>query len=194
MLLERWEAAYGPLPKTPTVRSGSGGRHYWFKPSPLIKPQGTGIKWVDGAEILTTGGVIVPPSNHVSGGRYEWIHGPETPLADMPDWLVSQVADFLTAEAKKKSAAATAFDFGNMTVDTGLTFATLGRLPSGNRNEPVNRVIGSMLRHGYSPTQIMEAGGRWAEEQEPPYCLKELNSKIADFARKEAGLKMRGTS
>jgi hypothetical protein len=32
-------------------------------------------------------------------------------------------------------------------VATGKTFATLGDLPSGNRNDPVNATIGSMFFH-----------------------------------------------
>src|SRR4051794_20962823 len=30
--LAEWERQYGPMPQTPTVQSGSGGRHFYFLP------------------------------------------------------------------------------------------------------------------------------------------------------------------
>jgi hypothetical protein len=181
-LLKSWKQQYGPMPKTPTARSGGGGRHFYFKPSAVIvpanpKPQ---IKFADGIELLVGGGVIVPPSNHISGGQYQWIVEPETPLSDMPEWLVCMATDFL----KPKPKATELFNPMKSTISKGETFSDIGRLDGGRRNERVNSVIGSMVENGYSNEQILEDGIRWAEQQDPTYSVKELDEKILFFARK----------
>ncbi len=83
-LVERW----GSLPKTPETRTGGGGRHLWF-----MHPEASLPSAVIGAglELKATGGtVVVPPSRHASGRRYEWIPGRNPwagELAPLPGWL-----------------------------------------------------------------------------------------------------------
>ena len=55
-------------------------------------------------------------------------------------------------------------------------FATLGPLAEGERNDPVNRCIGSMVAAGLSEDDILAAGEQWAEAQDPPYSLADLKS------------------
>jgi len=67
------EATHGKLPDTVTAVTGSGGRHYVFK-----YPKGRSIpnktKFASGFDTRSTGGlIVVAPSIHVSGNRYEWI-------------------------------------------------------------------------------------------------------------------------
>lgn len=70
----------GDLPETPTVITGGGGRHYYFK-----LPAG---KWKkceleSGIDILVNGfGAVAPPSMHPSGKRYEWAEG----LGSVDSW------------------------------------------------------------------------------------------------------------
>jgi hypothetical protein len=78
---------YGPLPETPMVISGGRGPHHYFAldgPLPKFDP-GPGLNLlVDGAL------VVVPPSLHHSGNRYEWeasSHPDDVPSAPLPDWL-----------------------------------------------------------------------------------------------------------
>ena len=68
--LRELEQMYGELPETPTVLSGGGGVHYYFRltedlPSPKLAP---------GVDFLAGGNkqVVAPPSLHPSGKRYEW--------------------------------------------------------------------------------------------------------------------------
>lgn len=84
--LDALTAQHGPLPPTLTVRTGGGGRHYYFLSIRPI-PNSTSKVGPD-LDIRGTGGyVILPPSNHSSGGHYEWLTPLDTKIADLPAWL-----------------------------------------------------------------------------------------------------------
>lgn len=69
--LEALEREHGPLPLTPTVRTGGGGFHYFFS-----HPGGRVLNRVNvlpGVDVRGDGGfVVAPPSRHVSGEVYSW--------------------------------------------------------------------------------------------------------------------------
>jgi len=173
--LAEWERKHGSMPKTPTVKSGGGGRHFYFKhPGVSLNPnpaQGVDCLWGNG------GGLIMPPSLHELGGRYEWLVPLETPLADMPPWLVEIVAE-KKQPTTSQAAPLDAFDPMDGFVDAVPTFADLGMLPAHRRNDPVNRTIGRLLYAGYTPEQIVEDGLAWAARQEPPYSADDLREKV----------------
>jgi DNA-binding transcriptional ArsR family regulator len=83
--LGRLQAEHGYLPPTRLHSTGGGGFHYVLGypesvnevPSRTIGP-GVEVKG-DGA------GVVLPPSNHASGGRYEVLI--DAPLAPLPSWV-----------------------------------------------------------------------------------------------------------
>jgi hypothetical protein len=88
--LAELERQHGPLPRTPMLRSGGGGRHYYF----AWPPEG-GIKTladVNGLPIDVRGAgglVVAPPSVHLSGNSYAWeIRPEEADLAAAPGWLL----------------------------------------------------------------------------------------------------------
>jgi predicted P-loop ATPase len=78
----------GNLPTTRTVRSGSGGHHYY-----LNLPEGFNVRCSagivgPGIDIRGEGGFVVGPgSPHKSGGTYELVV--DAPVADAPEWLLS---------------------------------------------------------------------------------------------------------
>jgi len=89
--LSALEATHGKLPDMVTAVTGSGGRHYVF-----IYSKGRSIpnktKFAPGLDTRSTGGlIVVAPSIHVSGNRYEWIKDhslfDRTP-AEAPEWLL----------------------------------------------------------------------------------------------------------
>jgi hypothetical protein len=200
-LLAAWEAEHGPMPSTPTAESGSGARHFYFQVHPDVAASRPTmqVKFVEGggAELLTAGAVIAPPSSHKDGGRYRWLTGPETPLAPMPDWLVEKIMAYMTSKTPK--AATPVPDVGDVTFDpmkvvisAGRTFDDLGMLPAGQRHEPVNAVIASMFGNGYTEDEILADGLRWAAGQEPPYSPKDVEEKVRWYARREAAKQAAG--
>jgi hypothetical protein len=78
----------GGLPPSPAVRTGSGGRHYWFAhPGDHVR-NSAGLLG-PGLDIRGDGGyVIAPPSIHAAGDRYLWTS--EVPLAPAPGWLLAR--------------------------------------------------------------------------------------------------------
>jgi hypothetical protein len=84
-------AQYGPLPRTPQARSGSGtGQHYYFAlPAGVVVENARNHRGLK-IDVRGNGGLaIAPPSQHASGGAYEWIVTPwEVSLATPPAWLI----------------------------------------------------------------------------------------------------------
>ena len=88
-------AMHGPLPESWTQRSGGGGAHYVFKARPGAHYNG---KLGPGLDLKHGNAyIVVEPSNHASGGRYNWLDetGPldRSPLADAPEWLAAERHD-----------------------------------------------------------------------------------------------------
>jgi len=87
--LAKLEGKYGKLPRTFTVKTGSGGFHFYFS-----RFAGTKLKSVSnalgdeypGIDLKSNGGYVVSPGSlHISGGRYEIIN--DVALVDVPEWL-----------------------------------------------------------------------------------------------------------
>lgn len=80
----------GGIPPTLTVRSGSrkpGKFHYYFR-SPEFPTAATFTPWHRQLEFRGTGGyIVVPPSLHASGLRYEWIDDTAA-IMEMPPILL----------------------------------------------------------------------------------------------------------
>lgn len=85
--LAELESKFGSLPKDFVVLSGGGGRHFYLS-LPENAPANTVKRWArKGVELLGDGAyVVAPPSNHVSGGVYQWPTGGLrlSPLPPMP--------------------------------------------------------------------------------------------------------------
>ena len=88
--LETWNtlvAQNGGVPETLVARTGSGGRHLWFK-LPLGRSYSDSLI-VNGIPKIDVKGerslVVAPPSLHESGEQYRWLT--ETEPAEAPDWL-----------------------------------------------------------------------------------------------------------
>ncbi|MGQ4618445.1 bifunctional DNA primase/polymerase [Nocardia sp. R7R-8] len=78
----------GALPPTRVARTGSGGYHLWFR---YRGPVRGALADAVGIDIKSNNGyVIVPPSVHKSGRRYEWIS--RAPIAMLPTHLRPRVA------------------------------------------------------------------------------------------------------
>ena len=88
---------YGQEPETWKARSGSGGRHLYFRyPAGFAMPT---VKTAIGVDIRGQGGFIVlPPSMHNNGRAYEWEDGfaPwQTDIAVAPEWLIVAIEELI---------------------------------------------------------------------------------------------------
>ena len=98
------EERNGALPETVESITGGGGRHLFFRwPGRAIKNK---VALAPGLDIRADGGYIVaPPSNHISGRRYEWKYLDEVPLAEAPMWLIGILSDNTTYSITAKPKA-----------------------------------------------------------------------------------------
>lgn len=86
--IEQWEAQ-NPIPKTLTALTGGGGRHLFFR-YPDIGSIGNRTNWLPGVDVKSDNGyVILPGSNHSSGGTYRWSN--ETEPASAPLSLTQSI-------------------------------------------------------------------------------------------------------
>lgn len=74
--LESWQKLAAELSLQdlrPTVTTGSGGSHFYFSGPPL-PTHGDSNVWGPGLDYKSGEGayVLLPPSNHISGGFYRW--------------------------------------------------------------------------------------------------------------------------
>lgn len=131
--LRSLEETHGPLPETPTVLTGGGGRHLYFRLPDRAVPSRVGI--VTGVDVRGDGGyVIAPPSAHRSGRPYLWAVGfeiGEITLPEIPRWLLKLVETERAAASPRRD---------------GMPLI----IPEGERNDRLHRLGGAMRRWGLS--------------------------------------------
>lgn len=157
------------LPPTPSVKTGGGGWHYYYK-----LPSG-GIQSHNGfrhkMDFKAEGGyVIAPPSLHGSGKHYEWaVPFERAALAEMPDWVKEGLGSKGTVPQK---------DWGKITAGVG----------EGERNTSAASYAGKLL-HGL-PEEDWESVGwgsvtAWNEQNTPKLSDKELRGIFDSVAGRE---------
>lgn len=101
--LELLEAVHGPLPETVRAITGGDGWHHLYQHPGDEDLRNTAGKLGAGIDTRGDGGyIVVPPSVHSSGQRYEWAVSPaELDLAPLPGW----VHDALVAPVRPAPAA-----------------------------------------------------------------------------------------
>ncbi len=85
---EEIEVKYGKLPRTRTHRTGGGGLHYLYR-NPNGSKVGNTVKLGGyvGVDLRANGGyIVVPPSPHPSGKKYEVLDAGDVMVA--PDWIM----------------------------------------------------------------------------------------------------------
>jgi len=90
--LQKLEQKVGPLPSTPTVITGSDGKHYYFRKPPETVLRNSASVIAPGIDVRgESGQAVLPPSLHQSGRHYRWAPGREpwqVPVAELPpDWV-----------------------------------------------------------------------------------------------------------
>jgi len=165
------ERQHGTLPDTVESITGGGGRHILFAyPGGYVKSRSI----APGIDIKGDGGYIVAPqSRHATGGQYEWellSHPDDTPLAPLPDWLLTMIAS-PSAEP------------------VPLTAEEAAVIPEGNRNGTLTSLAGTMRRRGMSEDGICAALlAENARRCVPPLPQEEVRRIVRSVARYEPGV------
>ena len=155
-------AEHGPLPAGLVVRTGSGGRHFYFAHPGGVVRNDTGRRLGPGLDIRGDGGyVIAPPSRHANGELYRW-EGPERAgLPTLPDWIAARLWEpalppapplprVAPPEARISAWARAALE---------RELARVSNAPEGTRNDTLNRA-------SYSLSQIVAGGALEGTEVE----------------------------
>jgi hypothetical protein len=94
------EEKHGRIPPTLTSETGRGA-HLFFNAPPGVRIKSTVKKVGKNIDVRGDGGyVILPPSHHMSGVKYKFLD-PRAPIADAPEWLLSEVTVTNPAEVAK---------------------------------------------------------------------------------------------
>lgn len=160
--LAELEAQYGKLPPTLTVKTGGGGRHFYFSYPPDTLITNSASKLGPGIDIRANGGCIVaPPSLHHSGNHYLWedIHIPMQPL---PGWVINK----LTAKSSQKPKR------------------TTDLIPEGKRNSILTSEAGRLRQKGAEYEEILAEIQKVNRELcKPPLDEEEVESIAYSISR-----------
>ena len=94
------EGKHGPLPKTRTHRTGSGGVHYLLAHPEGLEIRNSAGKLGDGIDVRGEGGYIIVPPSRTTGG-YEVVDA--LPVANAPAWLAKHLVEKQGAVGKVRS-------------------------------------------------------------------------------------------
>lgn len=137
---------------TPTVRTGGGGKHYYFKYTPRISQGSNTTLHID---IRNDGGYAILPPSVSTKGSYSWIHSPDdVELEELPDWFV---------EMYQKQVVKHDWSFEGVT--------------EGNRNEASVSVVGSLINSmPDNPELAYIAFESWNSRNNPPIEESQLKA------------------
>jgi hypothetical protein len=147
------------LPPTVCSKTGGGGYHFYYK-HPGVPVKNT-VRIRELTDIRGDGGyVVVPPSLHKSGNRYEWLVAPgDADFAELPQWVLDKCS-----ETQKGGT------------DWKQFFNTVNL--EGTRNQQAASLSGKILYH--LPEEMWDVIGlpalkEWnTEKNSPPMDIKEL--------------------
>jgi len=137
--LKSLEAWHGLLPATVTAVTGGGGRHLYYRTE---KPLPNGANLLPGIDVRTSKGyVLLSPSAHISGKKYEWLPGHDPfnmEIEVIPDWLFEALMQNRTTEQRVPLELST-------------------EITEGSRNTTLVREAGCLRQRGYSKRSMLPA-------------------------------------
>jgi hypothetical protein len=180
-------ARYCPLPKTVCCRTGSGGRHYYFRyPATRVRNR---AGFLPGLDIRGQGGyVVLPPSIHPDGGPYAWVdgHSPhDVEIADAPAWLLALVAGKSGAKTYPKARKSSR---DHLLRRADAYVAVVPGVEEGQRNDAAFRLAGQLRalegRSGerLGDAEVLERVQRWNNRCTPRLDDDELEQCVRNSA------------
>jgi hypothetical protein len=185
--LEKWEAEHGPLPKTPTVRTGSGGRHLYFAYPPDVEVKCSTKVAGHSIDVRGAGGYVIAAGSTNLKGDYEWLVTPdEAPLTDSPEWLLRMVTERRSKPTSIEPAGRNCVESTGSDPCPVLDLDTDPGEGEGKRHDRACQLIGSHLAFGESKETVLAKALEWGKRCRPAMDDEEIRRIVRDFAAKDA--------
>lgn len=166
---ERLVAQHGPMPRTPTQRTGSGKLHFLLRVSGGVKLKNR-TSFLPGIDLKSDNGqIVVEPSIHPNGNPYRWLPGlapGDVEIAEMPGWLLEIL---LKPEPKPPGGGGK------------------GGVKAGGRNVALTREAGRLRARGADEDEVRTALIARNSTFLPPLDLSEVNTVVASAMKWEPG-------
>lgn len=168
---------HGQLPHTVEAETGGAGRHILFKHREGVRnKQGKESGELEGIDIRGDGGyIVVAPSNHESGGAYEWelsSRPVENEIAETPQWLLDMI---IIPKGQQKKAQLSSH-----------WVRIMQGVSEGNRNEYAASLAGHLFTRYVNPHLVFEIMKLWNETRvSPPLEDSELKKIVKSIASTE---------
>ncbi|MBA4130053.1 MAG: hypothetical protein C0519_01365 [Hyphomicrobium sp.] len=181
--LARMIAVHGPLPATRTVRTPSGGWHYYFATPPgrTVSNANKGLqtRFGEGLDIRGVGGQVVAPGNIYDGKPYAFER--EGRIAPAPEWLLDCLAP---APVKSEDAAKVVCET-DRPEDLARCRMWLENSPDvfeGGRDDAAYKMACRFLNLGASPESCRELLETWSEKKCRPSLTDDDLDRVAGSA------------
>jgi hypothetical protein len=159
--LRNLQDEHGELPETLTQKTGGGGVQYFFAYPGNSKIKNSASKIAKDIDVRGEGGyVILPPSGHPSGGRYEWVSLSKPVPA--PPWLLSMVCSTEERPPVRNHSSGNT-PYGQRALAGEITAVAMA--VEGTRNDQLNRSafnLGQLIAGGQLDMGTVKAALRGA--------------------------------
>ncbi|MEO2047199.1 MAG: phage/plasmid primase, P4 family [Pirellulales bacterium] len=173
----------GNLPHTVNCKTGGGGEHYYFR----LPDENLRSILRTGIDIKHDGGyVIAPPSDHESGGTYQWFAGnspDDVEVAELPEWLKGMVVVPVSSNGEATEGSNTTREHDNGLRDRMARYVQQSQpATEGERNNAAFRLAGHLAAFtngdgkGATYDAILEALRAWNSNNNPPLPDDEIQS------------------
>ena len=165
------------LKKYPTqmiARSGGGGVHLFYSYPQNVGKISNRVGIFEGADLRADGGFLVlPPTMHQSGNRYEWVKRGIPGAFPMA---------FLDLESRSPTS------------NEGWITEALRGVSEGGRNDTCARLAGYFFKKGLNSDIVEALLIEWNEKNDPPLPVSEVRTTIKSIERSHAGAERQFTS
>jgi hypothetical protein len=168
--LHELEAKMGKMPATLSVVTPSGGQHFYFK-HPGHEVRNTASVVAPGIDIRGDGGYVLAPPSKVGNRTYELDE--ESDVADMPEWLVTELLDYQVRLALRGKG-----QWAEM-IEKGVT--------AGQRNQQMTSLVGKLVHAGLTSEQVaVVAHSLNRSHCKPPLQAREIDRVVESILKREA--------
>lgn len=163
--INAWAAEHD-LPKTLSVVTGGGGSHAYYRLGVAVTNRSG---WLPGVDLRSEGGyVLLPGSNHISGGSYQW-RQPMRAMADASPDLIQAVTAVSTTPVGATEAS-----------------GWLGGVPEGGRDDYLFRTACAARRKVGDDYDAVLALTQVANQRnDPPMASDEVEAKVRQAFKQE---------